>query len=129
MNVAPDVGSSLVFRRLRGRPGFVRGRLRFSFSLGFRRSVVPSFRRSRHEPLRTKDLSAASMITRRITTLALLALASTTASAQTPASLAAQSQQLASGPRNVDPASLRFQVAVPPTVHAAPITGRVYVIV
>jgi hypothetical protein len=67
------------------------------------------------------------MITRRITALALLALASTTASAQTPASLAAQSQQLATGPRNVDPASIRFEVAIPSTVHAAPITGRVYV--
>jgi len=37
---APALG----FRSIRGRPRSVRGRLRFSFSLGFRRSVVPSFR-------------------------------------------------------------------------------------
>src|SRR5215510_15288501 len=66
------------------------------------------------------------MITR-ITTLALLALTSTTARAQTPASLAAQSQQLAPGPRNVDPASIRFEIVVPSTAHSTPITGRIYV--
>ena len=39
-SVAACAQELLGFRSLRGRPGSVRGRLRFSFSLGFRGSVV-----------------------------------------------------------------------------------------
>ncbi len=44
-----------------------------------------------------------------------------------PAVLAAESQQLSSGPRTIDPHTLRFEVTVPASAHAQPVTGRVYV--
>ncbi|HEY4132626.1 MAG TPA: hypothetical protein VGM50_18580, partial [Gemmatimonadaceae bacterium] len=43
-----------------------------------------------------------------------------------PAEIAAQSQQLATGPR-IDPASIKFDISVPATAHAEAITGRVYI--
>jgi hypothetical protein len=61
-------------------------------------------------------------------TAALAALiGATIASAQSPASLASQSQQLPPGPRNVDPSTLRFEVAFPAAAHAGPVTGRIYI--
>ncbi|HEY9226789.1 MAG TPA: hypothetical protein VIP11_09095, partial [Gemmatimonadaceae bacterium] len=57
---------------------------------------------------------------------ALLGSFNTIVAAQSPAVLAAQSQQLSTGPRT-DPTSIRFEIAFGSAAHATPVTGRVYV--
>jgi hypothetical protein len=47
--------------------------------------------------------------------------------APSPATLAAESQQILTGPRSVDPKALRFEITFPASAHAGPVTGRVYV--
>jgi hypothetical protein len=47
--------------------------------------------------------------------------------APAPAALAAESQQLPTGPRTVNPSALRFEITVPASARAAPVTGRAYV--
>ena len=70
-------------------------------------------------------------MSRRTASTAALAvlIGATIASAQSPAALASQSQQLPPGPRTTDPSSLHFEVAFPAAAHAGPVTGRVYVMI